>query len=67
MRNYNGRPGRPGILKETKAQLNSCVEINNMLKPCIFCGGEVKQKREAFFICSKCGQEFIACVEDMEK
>ena len=37
------------------------------LKPCLFCDGEVEQKREAFFVCKKCGQEYVGCVEDMKK
>ena len=36
-------------------------------KPCLFCGGELTQKRKAFFECINCKQGFIADEEDMKR
>lgn len=36
-------------------------------KPCLFCKGEITQKRKAFFECINCGQTYIADEEDMKK
>ena len=35
-------------------------------KPCIMCGGELTQERNANFVCVNCGQEYIADEEDEE-
>ncbi len=35
-------------------------------KPCWVCGGELTQKRKAFFECINCKQGFIADEEDMK-
>ncbi len=35
-------------------------------KPCLKCGGELTQKRKAFFECINCGQTYIADEEDMK-
>ncbi len=40
-------------------------EENNW-KPCMMCGGEITQLREAKFKCSNCNQEYISCEEDMK-
>ncbi len=34
-------------------------------KPCMMCKGELLQVRKALWTCLKCGQEYIACEEDM--
>ncbi len=34
-------------------------------KPCLRCGGEITQEREAFFRCINCKQEYISTKEDM--
>lgn len=36
-------------------------------KPCLFCGGELTQKRKAFFECINCDQTYIADEEDMKR
>ncbi len=36
-------------------------------KPCMFCGGEITQIRNAFFKCINCDQEYISDEEDMKK
>ena len=36
-------------------------------KSCIKCGGELTQKRKAFFECINCKQGYIADEDDMKK
>lgn len=36
-------------------------------KPCIVCGGELTQKRKAFFQCINCDLGYIADERDMKK
>lgn len=56
---------QPEFTKAWEAGKASVVKKD--LKPCIFCGGELERIREALFMCKECKQEYIACVDDMEK
>ena len=42
------------------------MEVKNNWKPCILCGGEIMQVREAFFRCVNCRQDYIADLNDMK-
>lgn len=43
------------------------VSDNDNWVPCLVCKGELTQERKALFKCINCGQEYIACEEDMRK
>lgn len=36
-------------------------------KPCMICGGELTQEREAFFVCINCKSSYIADAKDMKQ
>ena len=53
--------------KEEDKEFYETQEDDLNWKSCPFCGGELTQKRKAFFECINCRQGFIAVEEDMRK
>lgn len=43
------------------------TEMKDDWRPCLRCGSELVQEREAFFVCINCKQEYIATKEDMRR
>ncbi len=53
--------------KEEDKEFYEVSEDDFNWKSCIICGGELTQKRKAFFVCVNCKQEYIADEEDMKR